>query len=364
MKNTIATLSLLALITLQSCTEKTAETTPVTEPKFCLDKELKSKITIDTLKKEPITETITLTGNVSYNTDNVVQFTSLISGVVTKTYFSLGDYVKKGQVLAEIKSTELNGLQSENRSLQSQLAVAQRQLQSTKSMFQDGIASQKDLLSAENDVNVLKSSLENIRENLNLYSASSEKSVFQIKAPGNGYIVEKNMSTGMQISSESQSLFTISDLNEVWVMVNIYATNMQSIKENMAVKIKTLAYPDEIFNGKISSLSNVFDSEERVLKARIVMQNKDLKLKPGMSADIIINKEVSDKQAVAVPNKAMIFDNNRNFLLVYKDDCNLEVREVEPSAKNDQVLYFDKGIQENEKIITKNQLLIYERLKN
>ncbi|WP_306350283.1 efflux RND transporter periplasmic adaptor subunit [Flavobacterium sp. '19STA2R22 D10 B1'] len=363
MKYTITSISLLAILFLQSCQHK-EEKAPVEDKKFCIDAELKSKIKIDTLTKSPITETLTLTGNVTYNTDNMVQFVSLISGVVTNTYFSLGDYVKKGQVLAEIKSTELNGLQSESRSLQSQLQVAQRQLAATKSMFQDGIASQKDLLSAENDVNVLKSSLENTRENLSLYSASAEKSVFQIKAPTDGYIVEKKMSSGMQISSETESLFTISNLNEVWVMVNIYATNMQNIKENMEVKIKMLAYPDETFTGKISSLSNVFDSEERVLKARIVMKNPNLKLKPGMSADIIIDKEISHEQAIAVPNKAVIFDDNRNYLLFYKDDCNLEIREVEPSAKNDEVVYFDKGIQENEKIITKNQLLIYERLKN
>lgn len=353
---------LLPIVFLFSCQEK--ETVVEKSDKFCLNEDLKKKITIEEVKKEIVSETFSLTGNVTYNADNVVQFTSLVNGIVTNTFFSLGDYVKKGQVLAEIKSTELNALQSEDKSVASQLLVAQRQLASTKSMYEDGIASQKDLIQAESEVNVLKSSLENIKSNLALYSASSEKSVFQIKAPSNGFIVSKNMSSGMQISEGSEPLFTISDLNEVWVMVNIYATDMQNIKENMEVKIKTLAYPDEIFSGKISALSQVFDAEERVLKARIVMKNKDLKLKPGMSADIIINKQnTSTESLVAVPVRAVIFDDNQNFLLVYKDDCNIEIRQVEPITKNNEVVYFDKGILENEKIITKNQLLIYESLK-
>ncbi|MBA9074898.1 cobalt-zinc-cadmium efflux system membrane fusion protein [Flavobacterium gossypii] len=352
----------LPLLLLFSCKEK--ETVLEKSDKFCLNEDLKKKVTIEEVRKEPISETFSLTGNVTYNADNVVQFTSLINGVVTSTYFSLGDYVKKGQVLAEIKSTELNGLQSENKSVESQLAVAQRQLSSVKSMFEDGIASQKDLVQAESEVKVLKSSLENIKSNLALYSASSEKSVFQIKAPSNGFIVAKNMSSGMQISSGSEPLFTISDLNEVWVMVNIYATDMQNIKENMEVKIKTLAYPDAIFSGKITALSQVFDAEERVLKAKIVMKNTDLKLKPGMSADIILQKQnVSTESMIAVPVKAVIFDDNQNFIIVYKDDCNLEIRQVNPVTKNNEVVYFDKGIQENEKIISKNQLLIYESLK-
>ena len=353
---------LMPLALLFSCNEK--ETVTEKNEKFCLNDDLKKKVTIEEIKREPVSETFTLTGNVTYNSDNVIQFTSLINGVVTNTYFSLGDYVKKGQVLAEIKSTELNGLQSENKSVESQLAVAQRQLASVKSMFEDGIASQKDLIQAESEVKVLKASLENIKSNLALYSASPEKSVFQIKAPSNGFIVAKNMSSGMQISSGSEPLFTISDLNEVWVMVNIYATDMQNIKENMDVKIKTLAYPDEVFSGKISALSQVFDAEEHVLKARIVMKNTVLKLKPGMSADIILNKSnASAESLLAVPVKAVIFDDNQNFLVVYKDDCNLEIRQVDPVTKNREVVYFDKGIQENEKIISKNQLLIYESLK-
>lgn len=353
---------LVPLALLFSCNQK--EAAPEKNEKFCLNDDLKKKITIEEIKKEPVSETFTLTGNVTYNSDNVVQFTSLINGVVTNTYFSLGDYVKKGQVLAEIKSTELNGLQSENKSVESQLAVAQRQLTSVKSMFEDGIASQKDLIQAESEVKVLKASLENIKSNLALYSACPEKSVFQIKAPSNGFIVAKNMSSGMQISSGSEPLFTISDLNEVWVMVNIYATDMQNIKENMDVKIKTLAYPDEVFTGKITALSQVFDAEERVLKARVVMKNTDLKLKPGMSADIILNKpNTSAESLLAVPVKAVIFDDNQNFVVIYKDDCNLEIRQVDPVTKNSEVVYFDKGIQENEKIISKNQLLIYESLK-
>lgn len=353
---------LLPLVFLFSCQEK--EVAVEKEDKFCLNEDIKKKITIQEVKKEAVSETFSLTGSVTYNADNVVQFTSLINGIVNNTFFSLGDYVKKGQVLAEIKSTELNGLQSENKSLASQLLVAQRQLASTKSMYEDGIASQKDLIQAESEVNVLKSSLENIQGNLALYSASSERSVFQIKAPSNGFIVSKNMSSGMQISEGSEPLFTISDLNEVWVMVNIYATDMQNMKENMEVKIKTLAYPDEIFTGKITSLSQVFDSEERVLKARIVMQNKDLKLKPGMSADILLNKETKIKEPmVSVPVKALIFDNSVNYVVVYKSDCELEIRQVQPLTQNTENVYFDKGILENEKIISKNQLLIYESLK-
>ncbi len=356
-------LPILGLMLVYGCEKKEA-IKDTTDEKFCIDKDLKEKITIEPVQKRTVSESINLTGNITYNNDHVVQFNSLVQGIITKTTFSLGDYVKKGQVLAEIKSTELNGMQSESKSLQSQLSVAQRQLQATKSMFDDGIASQKDLMQAQSELDVLKSSLENVKANLAMFSASSERAVFQIKAPTEGYVVAKNISPGMQITDGSEPLFTISDLKEIWVLVNVYTSNLKNVTENMLVDVTTPAYPGEIFKGKITMLSKVFDAEEHVLKARIVMENKNLKLKPGMTADIVIDKSLGGEMLAAVPAKAAIFDNNRDYILIYKDDCTIETREINPITKNNNWIYFDKGVKEGEKVITKNHLLIHERLKN
>lgn len=356
-------LPILGLMLVYGC-DKKETIKDTTDEKFCIDKDLKEKITIEPVQKRTVSESINLTGNITYNNDHVVQFNSLVEGIITKTTFSLGDYVKKGQVLAEIKSTELNGMQSESKSLQSQLSVAQRQLQATKSMFDDGIASQKDLMQAQSELDVLKSSLENVKANLAMFSASSERAVFQIKAPTEGYVVAKNISPGMQITDGSEPLFTISDLKEIWVLVNVYTSNLKNVTENMLVDVTTPAYPGEIFKGKITMLSKVFDAEEHVLKARIVMENKNLKLKPGMTADIVIDKSLGGEMLAAVPAKAAIFDNNRDYILIYKDDCTIETREINPITKNNNWIYFDKGVKEGEKVITKNHLLIHERLKN
>lgn len=354
---------MLGLMLVYGCGKK-EEVKKAPDEKFCIDKDLKEKITIEAVQKRPVSESINLTGNITYNSDHVVQFNSLVEGIITKTTFSLGDYVRKGQVLAEIKSTELNSMQSESKSLQSQITVAQRNLQSVKSMYEDGISSQKDLMEAQSELDVLKSSLENVRANLAMFSASSERSVFQIKAPTEGYIVDKNISTGMQITDGSDPLFTISDLKEIWVMVNVYTSNLKNVTENMAVDVTTPAYPGEIFKGKIKMMAKVFDADEHVLKARIVMENKNLKLKPGMTADIIIDKSLGGEALAAVPAKAVIFDNNRDHILIYKNDCTIETREINPVIKNNNWVYFDKDVKEGEMVITKNQLLIHERLKN
>src|SRR5690554_7796928 len=93
----------------------------------------------------------------------------------------------------------------------------------------------------------------------------------------------------------------------------------------------------------------------------IVLDNKDFKLKPGMIADIIALKKI-DRQEVAVPTSCIVFFNNKNYVLVYKDDCNVEAREVVAFIKRNGITYIENGLAENEKIITQNQLLIFEAL--
>ena len=223
---------------------------------FCLNDFMSDDIIKVPVIQSPISESILLNANVESNSDNVVHFVSLVSGVVTKTYFTLGEKVKKGQVLLEMMSSELSNLSSQKTSLQSQILVAQRELESVQEMHRDKIASQRDLIEAQSNLDILKAELQNTTAQLNMFSTSSERNVYQVKAPTSGTILGKNVASGTQISAEGDPLFTISDLNEVWIMANIYAGNIPYVKKDMSVEIKTVAYPDDLFSGKINSISH------------------------------------------------------------------------------------------------------------
>ena len=355
--------SLSIVIFLVGCQNKTEEFKSVQKEQFCLDEKTKSIIQISSVTKENVTEGIHLTGSIDANPDKVINFVSLVNGIISNTYFSLGDRVSKGQVLAEMQSTELSSLQAELRSLQSQIEIAKVSLDAKEQMFKDGISSNKELIEAKNELRILESEKQKVQTNLSLFSASSTKNVFQIKAPASGIITEKNINSGSTVTDEGAPLFSISNLNDVWAMANIYSTDIAQVKNGMEVEIKTISYPDEVFKGKIDVISQVLDQEAKVLKARIVLDNKDFKLKPGMIADIIALKKLN-QQEVAVPTSSIVFFNNKNYVLVYKDDCNIEAREVEILTKKNNTTYLKKGLLENEKIITKNQLLIFESLNN
>lgn len=329
----------------------------------CLDSSFTEKLQTDRPVKTTIKENIPLTGIIEPNPDKVIHFISLVGGIVTSTYFSLGDKVNRGEVLAEIKSSQLLELQSQVKTYAAQIKVAEKKLQSVQSMFDDGIASQKDLIEAQSELDVLKAEREKVNAILSLFSASSERGVFLIKSPATGIVTAKSITAGSQISGQGEPLFTISDLSEVWVSANVYATNVRNINTGMNVFIKTLSYPDDVFSGHISAISQVLDEESKVMKARIVLPNPELKLKPGMLVDVNVQRQLQ-AEALSIPTRALIFDDNKNYLVVYKNPCDIEIRNVEVHSRSNGITYILSGVTETDQVVISNQLLIYEKLRN
>jgi len=356
MKNIIL-LSALALLA-GACGKKEKEPE---EKKFCLDDSFKARISLYTAELQTVTEGIHLTGSVEANPDKVVSYVPLVSGVVTSTFFSLGDRVTKGQVLAEMRSTELSGMSASLSSLDSRIRAAESKRASVQSMFDDGLASRKELADAVSELEVLKAEKIRTEKDMSLYSGNSGKGVFQIKAPATGIITEKGINPGEQISAGGPSLFTVSDLNNLWVMINIYASNVNKIRQGMDISITTLSYPDDVFKGNVSQISPVFDENARALKGRVILPNRDFKLKPGMLVDVTAWKK-TDRQAVGVPTSAIVFSDNQYYVLVYKDDCRIEARKITVEVKNEDTTFISEGLQAGEQIIAKNQLLVFESL--
>lgn len=306
-------------------------------------------------------EELTLTGKVEYDPDKIINYIPLISGIIERTYFSFGDKVQKGQTLLDIRSADLSALRSEMISAEAEVNITKRELQTAKAMHNDNMLSEKELLEAEYKLKQAEAILHRVQNDMTVYTPKTDGS-FSIQSPMTGFIVAKNISPGTPVSSENGPLFVVADLSEVWVIANVYANNLKFVKEGMEVKITTLSYPEEVFTGKINTLSQVFDPEDKVLKARIKMKNSDLKLKPEMSAVIRLKNEVQNK-LISIPSDALVFDDNSYFVVVEDSPGNFAIKEVELCGTHNRNTYIRSGINEGENIVVKNQLLVYSGLK-
>jgi cobalt-zinc-cadmium efflux system membrane fusion protein len=252
-------------------------------------------------------------------------------------------------------------MEAERKSLEAEIKILQRELESIQSMYKDNLASQKELFKAQGELNKAEASLEKVRINLSLYGSSGSDGTFVIKSPISGFVVEKGITAGMRIATESDPLFVVADISYVWIIANVYVGNLAAVKEGMSVEISTSAYPNEVFHGNIDVMSQVFDPEERVLKARIVMPNADLRLKPEMTVDLTLHDNHRTHLAT-VPTKALIFDDNRYF--VVKQTVNgFVITEVILHAQTNGKSYIASGIEAGDQVVIKDNLLMYSKLK-
>lgn len=356
---------LLTIITCFSACKQAAPAADQKGPeKVCVSDSLAKIIRIDSAFTTNINDEVKLSGEVSFNDNKVVKVFPFSSGQILQVMVSLGDKVKQGQTLAIIKSADVAGNYSDLAVANNDIAIAKKQLDNTSSLFNNGIASEREVIETRETYHKALSAAEKIQAQININGKgqTNANGTYIIKAPISGYVVEKNAEQGGFIRSDNnQNLFTVGDINEVWIWANVYETDVAKVKEGFTAEVTTLAYPDRIFYGKVDKQNEILDPQTKVMKVRIALKNDSLLLKPEMFANILVqNKE--QKSTIAIPTKAIVSDNGKNYVIIYHDRCSLELRQVDILKSVDGNTYISKGVAAGEKLICSNQILLYRAL--
>jgi cobalt-zinc-cadmium efflux system membrane fusion protein len=351
-------------IGLISCTEKKEE--KVETKKFVLSDTMSKMIAIDSVSSCYINDEITLNGEISFNENNVNKVFPRSSGQVVECKVTLGDKVQAGQVLAILKSADVAGNYADLSSANSDIIITKRQMDNTEALYKNGIASEKEYTEAKQNYEKALSAKGKIQSiiNINGGNGSNAGGTYNLISPISGYIVEKKVNTGNFIRADmGDNLFTISDLKNVWVNANVFEADIPKVKEGFAVQVTTLAYPNKIQIGTIDKMSQVLDPTNKTLRVRIKLENPDLLLRPQMFARVIVsNKE--NLKAICIPTKALISLNGKSFVVTYKSNSEMKIAEVNILKNGDNRTYLIDGVVPGEKIITQNQLLIFQQLLN
>lgn len=336
------------------------ETKPKEEAVKCLNDTMLKAIELDTVKTSHVQHELKLTGKISFDQENTQKIFPLASGRVVKVNVENGDFVKKGDVLAIVNSSEAADYESQLSAAESRMIIAERNKNAVNDMFKDGLSSEKELVSARKEYDVAAAEYHKQKQYQKIFSLSGV-STYTVRAPISGYIVEKNINPEFYIRTDDNvSIFTISNISDVWVMVNLYEVDLDKIKVGYEAKVKTLSY-DKVYEGVVDKIFNVVDPVSKTLKARVKLHNADYALKPEMFASVIINYEEKDSK-LFVPTKAVIFDQNKYYVMVYKNKCDIETREIQSYLENEGKTYIDSGVSEGEKVVSKLQLLVYDQM--
>ncbi|GGA88104.1 efflux RND transporter periplasmic adaptor subunit [Puia dinghuensis] len=353
-------LSAAAVLFFSSC-ETQAKKPAGDKDKYIIPDTIMKSLTIDTVSVSQLVNAITLTGKVGTNDDRVVPVYSLVSGIVQDIKVVLGDYVTAGQVLATVRSQEMAQYSSDLLNAETNLRIAQTNLRKTIDMYHGGLASMPDSLNAEVAVQQAQAELDRVHRVLKINGGNSQGE-FVVRAPISGFIVQKGATNNMTIRGDnSTSIFTISDLKDVWIQANVYESNISHIRLGENVDVTTLAYPGKVFKGKVDKIMNVLDPSSKVMKVRVVLPNENYALKPEMYASITVNDK-ENRQCLSVPSGAVIFDHSQYYVLIFHSKSDVKITPIQViNAVGDKTL-IASGVNEGDKVISSQALLIYDAL--
>lgn len=330
---------------------------------FMLSDTMMHRIRLDAASLQPVRSELTLVGKVVADENRVIKVFPLVGGNVEDVKVELGDYVRKGQTLASIRSGEVADIERQTIQAQSDLLLAEKNLRVAQDLFETKLNSQREVVAAQKELDKAQAEVNRVKEVSRIYGLG-RASMYTVKAPIDGYVIEKNVNRDMQLRSDNaDNLFTIGQINEVWVLANVNESDIGRVRMGMEARIQTLSYPDELFTGKVDKMYTVLDPSTKAMTVRIRLNNRAMKLRPEMHATVTLRYE-DGGQLATVPAHAVIFDRSKRYVMVFRTRTDIETREVDVLKSLGDVAYIRHGIKPGEKVIAQNQLLVYNALNN
>ncbi|WP_303918507.1 efflux RND transporter periplasmic adaptor subunit [Draconibacterium sediminis] len=243
-----------------------------------------------------------------------------------------GDYVQKGQVIASVYSPDLVTAQEE-------LFEAQKIKGTQPQLFEAAKAKLKNWKLTDEQIN-------------QILASGTAQQTFEVKAEVSGYVTKKMVNTGDYVR-RGQAIYEIADLSKIWILFDVYESDLPWIKKGDKVSYTIESLPGETFEGTIDYLDPVINPKTRVAKARVVQSNKGLKLKPEMFVSGKVEAKLPQTDALIVPKTAVMWTGERSVVYVKSDSeqgVYFNMREVDLGPALGESYIVQGGIQQGEEI--------------
>lgn len=276
----------------------------------------------------------------AYATNNIAPQTG---GRIQKINVEVGDYVYKGQVLAEMDRLQLDQTRL-------QIVNDSTELARIRSLYAEGGVAKSDLDAMELAYNVRRATLKNLEENTIL------------RSPISGYVTARNYDKG-DMFTMALPLFTVQQVIPVKLRVGISESEYTQVKKGDAVTLTVDALPGRVFNGKVGRLYPTIDPVTHTFMAEVVVQNSDRALRPGMYARVSVTFGMN--RSIVVPDRAIVKQEGtgQRFIYVINDDGTVTYTPVEVGRHMDREYEVLSGIEEGMRIVSKGQTGLKDGMK-
>ena len=306
-----------------------------------------------------------LNARIAYDDNYTARVFSSISGRVTKIEVEAGQQVKAGDPLLWIDSPDYAGGASDSLKADADLLRKKETYERSRLLFDAQGLARKDLESAEADWRQAEAEAQRAKarmKNLSGNAVATAEGKYILRAPINGVISERQVNIGTEVQpGASNSLFVITNPKHVWVMVDLPEQQIEKIKVGQPVSVEVDAYPNEVFPGKVTVISETLDSVMRRFQVRCEVDNSQHKLRPEMYARISPIVDANSKLP-RVPNTALFTQGLYSFLFVEQSPGVLQRRRVTLGLQDADFSYIKEGLRAGERVVTSGAILLNSEL--
>ena len=364
MKKLVSQLFLIfmSILLLSACSksENVSEQKKLDHLEIIITPEIQKQTKNEVVKYQDIGETLMIPGRLETQNRKLVKIGSPITGRVSDLFVSLGDVVKKGQVLAKVNSIDLTQTQLTLIKSTQLIGLKTKAVERAKLLFEADVISKAEMLRIENELDAVKADYRASRDQL-MVLGMNEKTLEKLESSGqinsygdvisrsDGIIISRAINLG-QIVNPQDNLFHVADLTKLWAVANIPEQQASFIQKDEIVTIEIPALENKRIDAKIIFEGSIVDPETRTVLVRSEIDNQSLSLKPDMLTSMYIqSKKVS---RLAVPTVAIVRENDRNYVFIQNSPKTYRLREVQLGHKDGNLITILSGLTKGENIIT------------
>lgn len=334
---------------------------------FTVPQEQMVHLQIAPLEKTRLERVLRLPGSVAYNQFKTTPVFPAIGGPVHEILVAPGETVQAGAPLLTVNSPDYAMARAAYIKAKDTMQLADKSFHRAEDLYAHGAISESELQQAESNRTQAEADLVSSRDALralgikdpDAIAKNAGKTTLQIPllAPVGGEVVERLVGPGQLLQNGVTQCFTISDMSQVWVLVNVYQSDLAYVRTGDNVEINTESYP-ETFHGGISYIAPALDPNTRTVQARIVTDNPGKKLKKDMYVIATVHAGVNP-DALTVPDAAVLRDTeNQPYVYVHTEANHFARRLVKLGGSNAGRTEITAGLKEGEHVVGDGALFL------
>jgi cobalt-zinc-cadmium efflux system membrane fusion protein len=312
----VSLLALASLPALAGCRESASAAEPTKESgvAWLTPEQIRTaQIQVAPCAEHPVDEVVATTGRVTFDDQRVAHIYSPVTGRVASVDAALGQRLKRGAALATIVSPEVGQWSSDLHKADADLVAAEHDFKRKSELLAVKAVAQADYETSEDAYRQAKAEKERALQKAQLLRAGGASDVSQgytLTTPIDGEVIARQLNPGIEVQGQYDTgnaveLFTVGELDRVWVLADVYESDLGRVAVGAKASVKALAYPGKTFEGTVDWVSGALDPATRTAHVRCVFDNPDRLLKPEMYANVRIVASKA-RTALSVPRSAIV----------------------------------------------------------